>query len=131
NVCLTALCFITSCASKLSKASCRSWMKFTIIRTSHIFLTSTSSALACTWLSIPVNYGLNEGTSWDHFLHFFIPVAVTLFNLLRVAQLNQQQLETRELCTQAGNLHIQTLEDATCSHPLDEERIRNAIAGQE
>ena len=58
-------------------------------------------------------------------------MAVTLFNLLRVAQLNQQQLETRELCTQAGNLHIQTLEDATCSHPLDEERIRNAIAGQE
>ena len=74
---------------------------------------------------------MHRGTSWDHFLHFFIPVAVTLFNLLRVAQINQQQLESREVCTQAGNLHVQTLDDATSSHPLDEERIRLAISGRE
>ncbi|CAE6914109.1 unnamed protein product [Symbiodinium sp. CCMP2592] len=127
NVTLTALCFITSCMSKLNTHSCRSWMKFTIIGKLHICLTLTSAALACTWLSFP----MHRGTSWDHFLHFFIPVAVTLFNLLRVAQINQQQLESREICTQAGNLHVQTLDDATCSHPLDEERIRLAISGRE
>ncbi|CAE7352526.1 unnamed protein product [Symbiodinium natans] len=127
NVTLTALCFITSCMAKLGSASRRAWVKFAIVRTVHIGLTFTSAALACMWLSFPSP----TGNSWESFLHYFIPVAVTLFNLLRVAQINQQQLESRELRRQAGNLHIQTLEDATCSHPLDEERIRLAISGRE
>mmetsp|Transcript_17836 Transcript_17836/g.41879 ORF Transcript_17836/g.41879 Transcript_17836/m.41879 type:complete len:274 (+) Transcript_17836:1-822(+) len=58
-------------------------------------------------------------------------MSVTLFNLLRVAQLNQLRLERMELSTQASHLHVQTLEDARCSHPRDEARLRQAIAGCE
>ena len=57
------------------------------------------TAVACAWYSMKTR---SFSTAWQHFLHYFIPLALVLFNLLRITQLNQQRLEGLELTRQVA-----------------------------
>ncbi|CAE6915515.1 unnamed protein product, partial [Symbiodinium sp. KB8] len=132
NVTGTALCFLLSLLLKLTVCQFvkrwRLWIKMMIVRTLHILLLPLCTAVACAWYSMKTR---SFSTAWQHFLHYFIPLALVLFNLLRITQLNQQRLEGLELSRQASHLHIQTLDEASCTNPIDEQRIRQDIQGHE
>ncbi|CAE7334786.1 unnamed protein product [Symbiodinium pilosum] len=127
----TALCFALSLLIKLTFLefimAWRVWVKMMIVRTMHILLLPACIAVACAWFSLKPHFF----SAWEQFLHYFIPVALVLFNLLRITQLNQHRLETLELTRQASNLQIRTLDEATCTNPTDERRIRDDIQGHE
>ena len=74
-------------------------MKMMIVRTLHILLLPLCTAVACAWYSMKTR---SFSTAWQHFLHYFIPLALVLFNLLRITQLNQQRLEGLELTRQVA-----------------------------
>jgi len=132
NVTGTSLCFLLSLLLKLTVfqfvKTWRVWMKMMIVRTLHILLLPLCTAVACAWYSMKTR---SFSTAWQHFLHYFIPLALVLFNLLRITQLNQQRLEGLELTRQASHLHVQTLDEASCTNPIDEQRIREDIQGHE
>ncbi|CAE7352535.1 unnamed protein product [Symbiodinium natans] len=131
-VTVTALCFAVSLAMKVTAfmftKPCRLWVKMMVIRTLHILLLSLCTTVACAWYIMKHR---EYPSPWQQFLHYFIPLALVLFNLLRISQLNQQRLEGLELSTQAGHLQIRTLDEATCTNPTDELRIREDIRGHE
>jgi len=118
-VCYAALIFSSCFHSRLGYYRCSR-----VVSVSLLFL---STMVMFPWMALKPQF-LSD---WDHFQHYFFPPVLCLFNLIRVAQLNQQLLELQELQRQASHLNFQTLADATCTDPNDERRIRAAIAGHE
>ncbi|CAE7352571.1 unnamed protein product [Symbiodinium natans] len=126
-VMLTLVCFLSSLAMECWSRPVRMWVKCIVIRSVHILVTC-----ACAAVVVPYSAMTRWGDKlWSHLFQRLIPVALCLFNMSRTAQLNQHHLEDAELNKQASFLAIQTLEDATCSDPHDEEKIRQAIQGFE
>eukprot|EP00913_Durusdinium_trenchii_P022480 g21117.t1 len=124
---LTMLSALTYAVTGLCGKECRFWTRSQGLRAMHTFLILCDSAMAIPWMRLPHK----NLSNWDIFLHFFIPIAILTFNICLIAQLNQYSLETKELTLRAGHLDFQTLDDATCTSPADEVRIREAIAGHE
>ena len=84
------------------------------------------SSIILPWVKMPGPY-----YTPSKFDHYFVMIGTWLFNLLRVAQLNEELLEDRELARQATNLNFVSLVDATCTNSVDEARIRQSISGFE
>ena len=97
------------------------------LRCVHMILITVSAALIFPWSTLPsARHEAGEAV-----LHFFLPVGLSIVNVCCVAQLNLVILSTRELAVQAKNLSCQSVCDAHCSHPVDEDRIRLAIDGSQ
>eukprot|EP00438_Fugacium_kawagutii_P035670 Skav234118 [mRNA] locus=scaffold4383:15126:16776:- [translate_table: standard] len=79
------------------------------------------------WWSLPYDHDSGAGG----FLHYFIPCALCLVNVMCLMRLEMQLLEFRELGHQARNLSCHTVLEAECTNPLDYDRIRGAIRGFE
>eukprot|EP00913_Durusdinium_trenchii_P007751 g7280.t1 len=94
----------------------------------HQLIICISGAICLPWWSTPYDASLGAMAS---FLHHFLPVAVQLFNTLCIYHLQLQVLEIQQLMDQANYLSCQTVQEAQCTNPTDEERIRSAIAGAE
>ena len=125
---MTVLCFAIKPAFNLLQ-HCQHWLHPSqhILRSTHIMLILVLTMSAFPWTSMPYQMF----TTPSHFDHYYVFFAAWLFNVLRVTQLNEELLEGRELERQATNLNFTCLEDATCSNPQDEARIRGAISGFE
>ena len=125
---MTVLCFAIKPRFNL-KANWQHWLEPSkhVLRSIHIMLILVLTLAAFPWASMP---GLSIAVP-SHFDHYYVFFGTWLFNVLWVAQLNEELLEGRELERQATNLHFTCLEDATCSNPRDEARIRGAISGFE
>ncbi|CAE7334751.1 unnamed protein product, partial [Symbiodinium pilosum] len=135
---LTTACFVASLVMECFHRRLRVWVKCIIIRSVHILIICICAAVSVPYLAlVPVGQ-----SPWSRIFQQLIPCALCVFNVCRAAQLNQHQLEDvwqrrraritdMELSKQASLLAIQTLEDANCSDPHDEARIRQAIHGYE
>lgn len=64
-------------------------------------------------------------------LHFGVPGNMALISTACVALFGQVYLEGEELLLQREMLHFDSVRNARCSNPRDEERIRWAIEGKE
>ena len=126
--CVTTLCFTIKTAFHLHR-KCQHWLQRSkrALRSTHIILILLLALTALPWTIMP--------DLWvrlpSRFGHSYIFFGTWFFNVLRVAQLNEELLEGRELERQATNVNFTCLADATCSNPRDEVRIRGAIAGFE
>lgn len=97
-----------------------------LLRGFHAVLLFVLSFLAFPWMKLEGPYF--TPSKWDH---YFVLLGTWCFNVLRLLQINEELLEDKELERQRTNLDFQTLQDATCSNPRDEARIRQTIAGRE
>ncbi|CAE7352548.1 unnamed protein product [Symbiodinium natans] len=121
----TALCFAASLF--LKACDCSRQKHYRTTRVGHILLLFLCTFSMFPWLRFEPGFRFQ----FSYFQHYFLPIVLCLFNLLRIAQLNQHQLELKELSRQASHLECSTVADATCSDPSDEQRIRAAILGCE
>ncbi|OLQ15271.1 hypothetical protein AK812_SmicGene566 [Symbiodinium microadriaticum] len=64
-------------------------------------------------------------------LHFGVPGNMAVISTACVALFGQIYLEGEELLLQREMLHFDSVRNARCSNPRDEERIRRAIEGKE
>ncbi|CAJ1328857.1 unnamed protein product [Effrenium voratum] len=126
-VVLTGLGFaMLGLAMCLCSKDCRHRLR-SRLRLLHSLLVLTIALVTIPWFCLPPM----GSSSWDHFLHYFIPFALLIMNACRALQLNECVLENLELSQHANYLRFQTLDDASCSNPVDEERIRQSILGHE
>ncbi|CAE6914145.1 unnamed protein product [Symbiodinium sp. CCMP2592] len=124
----TAVCFVVSILLKFCRWSWQTHFKF--VRIGHMLLLFLCTLSFLPWLSFNRDERILP-SAFDYFQHYFFPIVLILFNLLRIVQLNQHELELKELSRQASHLECDTVADATCSDPADEQRIRAAILGCE
>eukprot|EP00434_Breviolum_minutum_P011968 symbB.v1.2.010552.t1/scaffold694.1/size172116/15 len=98
----------------------------TVARVVHIVVIFIGSAVVLPWWSHAY-----DASGLVQFLHYFIPLALVAFNMMCLARLDMHHLEFRELAEQAKYLSCQTVQEAACTNPDDERRIRDAICGFE
>lgn len=86
-----------------------------------------ATSVSLPWWEVPYDYESGSAA----FLHYFIPCALFILNMMCLVHLEMQVLEFKQLAEQAQNLSCQTVQEAQCSNRFDEERIRRAISGFE
>ncbi|CAK9111975.1 Uncharacterized protein SCF082_LOCUS51933 [Durusdinium trenchii] len=125
---LTVLTFAVSVALQVCKRRCKRLVhqNLNLLRFFHMTVLWLLSSIILPWVKMPGPY-----YTPSKFDHYFVMIGTWLFNLLRVAQLNEELLEDRELARQATNLNFVSLVDATCTNSVDEARIRQSISGFE
>ena len=100
----TAIGFMASLLLKVCR--CAWWKHYTWVRRLHVLLLFLCTLSVFPWLRFKPGFSF----AFDHFQHYFLPVVLCLFNLLRVAQLNQHQLELKA----PGQLAVQFLFRVPC-----------------
>ena len=93
----TGLCFLASIILKL--CGCEWQRHYRSVRMGHALLLFLCTVSLFPWLRFKPTFS----HAFDHFQHYFLPIVLCLFNLLRVAQLNQHQLELKDLHWQAND----------------------------
>ena len=85
----TAICFVVSILLKFCRWSWQSHFKF--VRIGHMLLLFVCALSFLPW----VTYTPVLPSAFHYFQHYFFPIVLILFNLLRIVQLNQHELELK------------------------------------
>jgi len=97
------------------------------VKSLHALGIFIATSVCLPWWMSPYDYASGSAA----FLHYFIPCALLLFNMMCLMHLDMELLEFKQLAEQAQHLSCQTVQEAQCTNRFDEERIRHAIAGFE
>ena len=104
----TAVCFVVSILLKFCRWSWQTHFKF--VRIGHMLLLFLCTLSFLPWLSFKRDERILP-FAFDYFQHYFFPIVLILFNLLRIVQLNQHELELKApspaLCLSSTNRTVQ------------------------
>ncbi|OLQ06738.1 hypothetical protein AK812_SmicGene9917 [Symbiodinium microadriaticum] len=95
-----------------------------IIRIMRISVQLLACSCIAPWMILPSGFS----SLLDQALHYSVPIGVWAASAVMATNEIGEKLEHTELRRQASFLSFNGLEDATCSSPVDESRIRAAIA---